>query len=230
MSISKVSREKRANFNDKVKMYDFAAGPYPCRVHIALYEKKLHEQVEYQTVDIFKGEHKQEWFKKINYSCTLPVIEFDNGTYLMETTSIIDYIDKQGHNPGSLSGYDPLEQATILMMTRRVELQFLEPLSYYLHHATPGLGPDTEEYQNKEWGVYQREKGLKGAKYINDFLEKNDYIAGDRFTQADIACIGGMVLAKMMLMEIPQDHQALWRWYNGVSQRESVHAYHQYAA
>jgi hypothetical protein len=38
------------------------------------------------------------------------------------------------------------------MMSKRAELELLDAISVYFHHATPGLGPDIEIYRTPSGG------------------------------------------------------------------------------
>lgn len=77
-----------------MKIYDFPRGPYPARVRIALAEKNLQSRVQFETVDLYKGEHKKPAFLATkNYSGTLPVLELDDGTLIAECTAITEYLD-----------------------------------------------------------------------------------------------------------------------------------------
>ena len=50
-----------------MKIYDWHTGPYPGRVRIALGEKGLQSQVQFESVDLWKGEHKTPEFRAKNY-------------------------------------------------------------------------------------------------------------------------------------------------------------------
>ncbi|KAK6202967.1 glutathione S-transferase domain-containing protein [Scheffersomyces amazonensis] len=206
----------------KVTIYDFPPGPYPCRVQIALHEKKLHDLVDFEFVNLYKGEHKtDEFLRTKNYSGTLPVMEFADGSLLSECTAITEYIDNLDGNP-ILTGTTPFEKGQIHMMTRRVEFEFLEAISLYFHNATPGLGPTVEKYQNLEWGLRQRDRGIRGMHFLNSLLQKQPYIAGDKFSMADIACIGGFVFLSVVKLEPPKECKALLEWFDRVNERPSV--------
>ena len=103
---------------------------------------------------------KAEFLAK-NYSDTLPVLELDDGAFIAECTAITEYLDTLDGAP-TLTGRTPREKGLIHMMSKRAELELLDAISVYFHHATPGLGPDVEIYQNAEWGFRQRDKALKG--------------------------------------------------------------------
>lgn len=204
-----------------MKIYDAALGPYPARARIALAEKDMRSRVEFVPVDLLKGEHKVPEFLAKNYSGTLPVLELDDGTFIAECTAITQYLDTLDGNP-TLTGGTPLEQGLIHMMTKRAELELLDAISIYFHHATPGLGPDVERYQNKEWGLYQRDKALRGMRYFDTILRNQPFVTGDIFSMADITVIGGMIFAGYLDVAAPAECRALTAWYDKMQERPSV--------
>jgi glutathione S-transferase len=98
----------------------------------------------------------------------------------------------------------------------------LDAVSVYFHHATPGLGPDVELYQNAEWGLRQRDKALRGMHYFDDLLRTRPFVAGERFSMADITVIGGLIFAGLVELEIPAECDALKAWYAQMQERPSV--------
>jgi glutathione S-transferase len=173
-------------------------------------------------VDLYKGEHKRpEFISRKNYSGTLPVLELNDGTCIAECTAITEYLDALDGAP-ALTGSTPLEKGVIHMMSKRAELELLDAISVYFHHATPGLGPDVELYQNAEWGFRSRDKALKGMRYFNDVLKKQPFVAGDAFSMADITVVGGLVFASIVNLPVPEECEALLAWYTRMQERSSI--------
>ena len=204
-----------------MNIYDWHTGPYPARVRIALAEKNLQSQVQFISVDLWKGEHKLPDFLAKNYSGTLPVLELQDGTFLAECTAITQYLDTLDGEP-TLTGRTALEQGLIHMMNKRAEIELLDAVSVYFHHGTPGLGPDVELYQNPEWGFRQRDKAVRGMHYFDSVLATQPYIAGDNFSMADITVIGGLIFAELVDLPIPAECEALLAWYARMQERPSV--------
>lgn len=204
-----------------MKIHDMAMGPYPARVRIALAEKNMQSRVQFVPVDLLKGEHKTPEFLAKNYSGTLPVLELDDGTFIGECTAITQYLDTLDGHP-TLTGTTPLEQGLIHMMTKRAELEMLDAISIYFHHATPGLGPDVELYQNEEWGLYQRDKALRGMRYFNTILRNQPFVAGNVFSMADIAVIAGLIFTGLLDVAVPAECDTLVTWYDKMQERPSV--------
>lgn len=204
-----------------MKIYDWYNGPYPARVRIALAEKGLLPRTEFVSVNLWSGEHKRPEFLAINYSGTLPVLELADGTRIAECTAITQYLDVIDGNP-LLTGSTPVEKGLIQMMTKRAEIEFLDAVSTYFHHATPGLGPEVELYQNAEWGLRMRDKAVRGMHYFDGVLAQQPYVAGDSFTMADIAVLGGMIFASLVKLPVPEACKALREWHARMQQRPSV--------
>ena len=202
-------------------IYDWPTGPYPARVRIALAEKDLQSRVRFVTVNLRKGEHKMPEHLARNYSGTLPVLELDDGTFISECTAVTEYLDALDGAP-TLTGTTPREKGLIHMMSKRAELELLDAISVYFHHATPGLGPHVEIYQNAEWGLRQRDKALRGMHYLDAILRTQPFIAGEAFSMADITVIGGMIFAGIVELPVPAGCEALQAWYARMQQRPSV--------
>lgn len=204
-----------------MKIYDFEGFPNPARVRIALAEKGLADQVEFVSIDVPNGEHKRSEFLAKNPSAAVPVLELDDGTTISECTAITEYLDETGNGP-KLTGDDAKERAVVHMMQRRAEAGLLDAVGAYFHHATPGLGPDIEDYQNKEWGEKQRERAIKGMHYFDKVLADRPYVAGDKFSMADITTFCGLGFADFAKIEVPAECQNLLAWRQKVAQRPSI--------
>jgi glutathione S-transferase len=204
-----------------MRIYDWPTGPYPARVRIALGEKNLQSLVQFEAVNLRKGEHKTAEFLAKNYSGTVPVLELDDGTMIAECTAITEYLDALDGTP-TLTGRTPRERGLIHMMSKRAELEMLDAISVYFHHATPGLGPDVEAYQNAEWGFHQRKKALKGMNYFDSILRTQPFVIGDVFSMADITVISGLIFAGFVKLAVPAECEALQAWYARMQERPSV--------
>ena len=206
-----------------MKIYEQEGFPNPVRVRIALAEKGVTDEATFVPVDVMAGEHRGEAFRAINPDATVPCLQFDDGATLSQCNAIINYIDEAYDGP-SLTGQDPRERAHITMMNLRAEAGFLDAIATYFHHATPGLGPDLETDQTPEWGEKQKKRALATMKYFNDVLEEHPYLAGEKFTVADITAYAGIVFAGFANIEIPEDLTHFRAWKDRVEARPSIAA------
>ena len=204
-----------------LKIYDVKGFPNPARVRVALAEKGLQERAEFVLVNVLAGEHRQPEFLLKNPTGTVPVLELADGTYISECTAIIDYLDHLEGEP-VLTGRSARERAIIHMEHRRAEAGVLDALTTYFHHATPGLGPEIEAYQNPEWGQKSRERAIAGMRYFDRVLAGRPYFAGDSFSMADITGLAGVKFAEFVGVDWADGCTHLAKWFDRVTKRPSA--------
>lgn len=149
------------------------------------------------------------------------MLELEDGTLIAECTAITQYLDALVGDT-VLTGKTALEKGLIHMMTKRAEIELLDAVSAYFHHATAGLGSDVELYQNADWGLRQCDRALRGMRHFDGLVRTRDFIVGDTFTMADITVIGGLIFADLVDLAIPDDCGALRAWYARLQERPSV--------
>jgi glutathione S-transferase len=206
-----------------MRIYDYKGFPNPARIRIALAEKNMIDQVTFVTIDVPGGEHKRAEYLAKNPSGMVPALELNDGAVISECTAITEYIDNLDGNP-VLTGRTARERAFIHMMQRRAEAGLLDAVGAYFHHATPGLGPDIETYQNSAWGKHQGERAVAGMRYLNTVLSKRPYLAGDAFSMADITAFAGLSFADFAEITVPVELTDLKDWRRRVAARPSAAA------
>jgi glutathione S-transferase len=204
-----------------MKVYEYKAFPNPWRVRMALAEKGLTDRVEFVQVDVPNGAHKQPEFLTKNPAGAVPLLELDDGTCIAECTAITEYFDHLTGEP-TLTGTSAQERAVIHMMQRRVEANLLDAIANYFHHATSGLG--FEAYQIPAWGEKQKEQALAAIDNLNQLLEHQPYIAGNRFSVADITAAAGFAFGGFCGIAIPETATHLKAWHERMMQRPSFSA------
>ncbi|MBL4907314.1 MAG: glutathione S-transferase [Sneathiella sp.] len=187
-----------------MKVYEFKGFPNPARIRVALAEKGLFNETEFVHIDVPGGDHLKSEFLAKNPSGNVPVLELDDGTLISECSAITEYIDQIDGEP-DLTGRTAQERAVIAMMQRKVEAGFLDAVAAFFHHATPGLGPNVEQYQNEDWGRNQLEKAVKTLHWMEEVLQNQDYIAGNSFSVADITALAGFFFAGFVDLDIPEN-------------------------
>ena len=206
-----------------MRVYEFPGFPNPARVRLAAAECELSDQIEYVTVDVPAGEHRQPEFLAKNPLGAVPVLELDDGTTISECTAITEYLDQQA-GERRLTGNTAAERAHIHMMQRRVEAGVLEAFATYFHHATPGLGEALETYQNAEWGEHQKARAQSSLQYLDEVLASNDYVAGAKFSIADITLIAALGFADFLGLGPDPSLKHLHAWRERVNERPAMRA------
>jgi glutathione S-transferase len=203
-----------------MKIYDFPMAPNPRRVRIFLAEKKI--EMVYVHVDIFKGENRTVVFIQKNPLGGLPVLEFDDGTYLTESVAICRYFEGIQPNP-PLMGIDPRDIAFVEMWNRRMELELLSPIANFIQHTHPAF--ITRIKQIPEFAEMRRDHGLQRLEWLDSMLAQRQFIAGDRYTIADITAQVAIDLGANLggLKPLEGAHHVT-RWHEAVSSRLSAKA------
>ncbi len=210
-----------------MKIHDIAGFPNPARIRIVLAEKGLDAQVEFVNVDLWAAEHKQPAFLAKNPTGVVPVLELDDGTFISECIAITEYLDNLDGNP-TLTGKTPREKAIIHMMQKRADDLMIDTIGSYFHHATPGLGDELLRYKSpewahrKEWGERQLEKFKDAMRYFNGVLADQPYLAGDKFSVADITAYCALLHAAFPGIHIPAELTALAAWQARIAEHPGV--------
>ena len=77
------------------------------------------------------------------------------------------------------------------------------------------------ENQNQEYGLAQRELAIKSLDIYNDIIASREYIAGERFTYADIQMVTSLqFLVRLNKLDL-KDYENLNDYINQVSSRSS---------
>jgi len=212
-----------------MKIYDAPGFPNPARIRIVLAEKGLDSQINFINVNLFAAEHKQPAFLAKNATGVVPVLELDDGTLIAECIAITQYLDNLDGNP-VLTGTTPREKAIIQMMQKRADDLMIDTIGTYFHHATPGLGETLQAFKSpewphrKEWGERQLARFMDALRYFNGVLETTGqpYLAGDKFSVADITAYCALLHAAFPGIHIPAELTALTAWQARVAELPSV--------
>lgn len=203
-----------------MKIFDTEGFPNPARVRITLAEKGATDQVTCVPADVMAAEHRSPLFRAKNPDATVPHAELECGTCISQYTAITEYIDGAFEGP-TLIGDTPTQRATTQMMNLRAEAGLVDAVGAYFHHATPGLGPELETYQNADWGQKKRETAQSTMRYLDGVLADNAFLAGDAFSMAGITAVAGLAFADFAKVEIPSELTHLARWRTQVAARPS---------
>jgi glutathione S-transferase len=192
-----------------MKLYVAPYAPNPRRVTMFLAEKGITD-VETVSLDLTAGDHRTPDFKKKSPLAQLPVLELDDGRCLTESRAIQVYLEALYPEP-NLMGRDPEERAFIEMWDRRMELLLSLPMMLWVRHGSPLLSK-VETNQNADIAQINEAQAMRMAKWLDREMATRDWIAGERFTVADITAACGMDFAKMMRWRPGDDLPNLKAW------------------
>lgn len=205
-----------------MKLYVASRAPNPRRVLMFLVEKGING-LDLVDVDLNALEHKGDAYRAKSPLARVPALELDDGRVLTETRAICTYLEGR-HPQTNLMGADATERAFIEMADRRVEWYFLLPIANCVRHTHPGLAP-LEQPQFPDFGRSQGEKLRETAAWLDGELQRQPWVAGERFTIADITAFCALEFAKLMRFNAGQQgFAALQAWRDRVAERPSAKA------
>ena len=203
-----------------MKLYNSNFAPNPRRVRVFLSEKGL--TIPRVDVDLAKLEHKTLDYSAVNPFQQIPALELDDGTVIGKSIAICRYIEELHPEP-NLFGATPLERATVEMWQRRVEWHLLLPIAQVFRHTHPHMAK-MEDPQIADWAAANRPRVARSMIIFNDALHTRSFVAGDRFTVADITGLVALDFAKSARIAIPPDLSSLARWHEALRSRPSASA------
>jgi glutathione S-transferase len=194
--------------------------PNPRKVRIYLAEKGI--DVPLQHVEIRKRQHKAPEFLAKNSLGQVPVLELDDGTHLSESLAICRYFEAL-HPAPPLFGTDPLDQALVEMWIMRVEFRIWRPVTIVWRQADPRTAHLGRQFT--DFGEYNRGVVADEMRWLDrEIGDGRAFIAGARYSMADIVALCGLDFAKFVNMPIPEECTALIAWRERVSARPSARA------
>jgi len=199
-------------------LYSSKLAPSPLKVLIFLKEKGILDQVKIIDLDLGKLEHKSPEYKAIAPNSKVPALKLDDDTIILETTAICRYLESLYPEP-NLFGENPIEIASIEMWYSRLTYELVVPLMHGFRHTHPHMSQ--MENQNQEYGLAQRELAVKSLDIYNDIIASREYIAGERFTYADIQMVTSLqFLVRLNRLDL-KDYNNLNDYINQVSSKPS---------
>jgi len=190
----------------------------PLRVAIFLAEKGL--DIPFEPVDLMHGAHREAGFKAKNPAGLVPVLELDDGTCISETIAICRYFERLHPEP-PLMGVGALDEAIVEMWQRRVEFHLYGAAREVFRHSVDFVKA-LEPVQLADWADLNRPRVTRAVDMLEDQLRTTRYIAGERFSVADITAIFAVQMLDLIKAPIPPHRTALQRWQAEVRSRPSV--------
>ena len=179
-------------------------------------------------VDLRKNEQLSSEFRQLNPWCTVPVLELDDGTAISEVTAVCRYLEEICAEP-PLLGVDTTDRAVVAMWDHRCEIDGFLAAGEAFRNASKGLkdraitGPRSVP-QIPELAKRGRNRLVQFFETLDQRLAESRYIAGDRYTIADITAQVTIDFAGWIKMKLPEQFRCAQRWYDEVSLRPSAKA------
>ncbi len=180
--------------------------------------------VAYDTIEVLiaNAAHQTAEFRQKNPIALLPVLELSDGRVLRESMAICRYIEELHPEP-NLFGADPWERAQVEMWNRHAELELLWPISQVFRNTHKFW--EGRIKQAPEFATIMRELIEERFVWLDGELARRPYLAGERFTVADITALCAIDFAKVSSIRIDAAARPnLAAWHARVSERPSTKA------
>ncbi len=210
-----------------MKLYEDDIAPNCRRVRLLLAEKGV--EMAGEKVSVLEGDNLSEAYRAINPHGLVPSLELDDGSYLWESTAICRFLEAQYPEP-CLMGADALETAKIEMWDRHTEFEGMAAVAEYFRNTVPPFAgralPGHDDIAQIP-ALVERGKARAEAffRQLDQPLVTSEFLAGERFTYADITTMCVTDFALFTGLELPADCANLQRWFETVSARPSAKAW-----
>jgi glutathione S-transferase len=195
-----------------MKLISSHRAPNPRRVLMFIAEKGI-GGIEVENIVLNEQQHRSPEHVARSPFAKVPVLQLADGRWLSETRAICTYLEGQ-HSLPNLMGMDASERAFIEMADRQCEQYLMAPLAQWIRHCHPGLAV-LEGQQFADFGRAQRDHAFEHAQRFEARLGQQPWMAGERFTIADITAFCAVEFArglmKWKLAEAGLPHLAAWR-------------------
>jgi glutathione S-transferase len=203
-----------------MKLYDGGRAPNPRRVRVFLAEKGISLPIE--QVDLGAMAHKSPAYTAINPLQRVPALQLDDGTIIAESIAICRYFEALQPEP-PLFGVGAKDLAIVEMWQRRVEFHLLVPISHVFRNSHPAMKA-MEVPQVPAWAEANKPRVMDFLTLLDGELKDRRYIAGDRYSVADITGLVAVDFMKPAKLAVPDTLTNLKRWHAEVSARPSAQA------
>jgi glutathione S-transferase len=201
-----------------MKLYDGGRAPNPRRVRVYLAEKGI--TVPTEQVDLGVLQQKSAAFTAVNPLQRVPALVLDDGTIITESIAICRYFEFSHPEP-PMFGEGALGQAMVEMWNRRCEQHLLAQVSHVFRHLHPAM-KTMEVPQIAEWGEANKAKALEFLPILDRQLGEHPFVAGDRYSVADITALIAVDFMKPAKLAVPPEFGNVLRWHVEVSARPSA--------
>ncbi len=203
-----------------MKLYDSGRAPNPRRTRIFLAEKGI--SVPAEQVDMMAMQHKTAEYTAINPLQRMPALVLDDGTVITELIAICRYFEALQPEP-RLFGMGAEEIALVEMWNRRCELNLLFGVAHIFRHTHPAM-KELEVPQVPDWAEANKPRVAEFLAILDGQLKSHKFIAGERFSVADITALCAIDFMKPAKIPVPDGLDNLKRWHAEVSARPSAKA------
>ena len=202
-----------------MKLYDSKVAPNPRRTRIFLAEKGITLPTE--QVDIMTMQHKTPEYTAINPLQRMPSLVLDDGTVITEFDCDLSLLRNAASGAANVRRRCRRDSAIVEMWNRRAEINFFSNVAAVFRHTHPAM-KELEVPQVPAWADANRPRVTWFIELLDRELAKREFVAGDRYTVADITIQVAVDFMKPGRLAMPEGASNVKRWHAAVSARPSA--------
>ncbi|MHC4053303.1 glutathione S-transferase family protein [Bradyrhizobium sp. 25ACV] len=200
-----------------MKLHGNRVGSNCRRVTIYLAEKGL--ELELVEVDLASGEHKSAAFRAKNPAGLIPVLELDDGTFLPESSAIVEYLEDKFPAPTMIGGTP--EMRGNVRALERIASDLAIVSGVMLKHSSPAFAKNVDQVP----AVAEAVQGIVAQQlsFLEAHLGDKPFLAGERPTIADITLFSFTQAFRVRMNTIlTEGYPRLTAWYERFEKRPSA--------
>ena len=194
-----------------MKLYMVPLAPNPTKVMLYIAERSelgVQMNIDQIVVNTVKGRHKEPEHLARNPFGTVPALELDDGTFLMESLAIVEYLEDKFPDAALYSG-TPEQQGKARDLERIIDLRIGGPMGAYGHATKSPLGRPPEPEKAAQY--------LKALQTPLDVLERllsdeRPLLGGDHVHVADCTMQASLQFMRFIEADVFGDRPLLRAW------------------
>jgi glutathione S-transferase len=200
-----------------MKLYGNTLGSNCRRVTIYLAEKGLN--IELVEVDVASGAHKTAEFLAKNPAGLIPVLQLDDGSYLPESSAIVEYLEDIHPQP-SMIGATPQMRGKVRAL-ERIASDLAIVAGTMLQHSHPRFASHIKQVPAVAEAM--RANVSQQLAVLEKHLGEQQFLATDRPTIADVTLFSfAQAFRVRMNTDLTEGYPHLSAWYERFEKRPSA--------
>ena len=194
-----------------MKLYMVPLAPNPTKVMLYIAEREelgTHMGIEQIVVNTVKGRHREPEHLARNPFGTVPTLELDDGSYLVESLAIIEYLEDKFPEGALISG-TPEEKGRARDVERIIDLRLAGPMGAFGHLTNSPLGRPADP----EGAAEMKEKMQIPLDYLENLLsDGRPLMLGDRVSIADCTMQASLQFVRYVEADVIGERPLLRAW------------------
>ena len=194
-----------------MKLYMVPLAPNPTKVMLYIAEREqlgTNMHIEQIVVNTVKGRHKEPEHLARNPFGTVPTLELDDSSYIVESLPIVDYLEDKFPDNTLYTG-TPEQRAKARDLERIIDLRIGGPLGAYGHATKSPLGRPPEPEKAAQY--------LQAMQTPMDYLERllsdgRPLLGGELVNVADCTMQSSLQFMRFIEVDVFGDRPLLRDW------------------